>query len=170
MVKPVIDIKRERLLCESRFLALKEVDYADNEQEKTWSYVTRKKTSGVVTVIATKGYKFLFISQKRVPVNKIVLGFPSGLIDEGETPKKAAGRELIEETGYFINKTISISPLLPKSAGLTDESMYIVKCTVKEKHVAPTDPTEGITSFWMTARAFIDYVNGLSKKPVPIVP
>ena len=170
----VVEITNENILCETKFLELKEVDYIDNGEQKKWSYVSRKKTNGIVAIIAKKGYRFLFIVQKRIPVNKNVISFPSGLIDlvddkkhpgkkRPETPREAAARELTEETGYIINKVISISPLLPKSAGLTNESVYIVQCTVKDKHGDPTDPTEGIIPFWMSPKKLMEHVKELDK-------
>tara|TARA_B100001123_G_C15335528_1_gene1032709 strand:+ start:4878 stop:5393 length:516 start_codon:yes stop_codon:yes gene_type:complete len=44
--------------------------------------------------------KFLLVSQKREPINKINYEFPCGWVDKGESPYKSAARELLEETGY----------------------------------------------------------------------
>lgn len=159
--KSVVDITQEKTLCETKFLELKEVDYVDDGKSGKWSYVSRKNNNGIVAIIARKNYKFLFIMQKRVPVNKYVISFPSGLIDEGESPQQAAKRELKEETGYRIRHIISTSPFLPKSAGLTDESVYIVRCNVHEQQGWITDPAEGTRPFWMSAGKFIDYVHTL---------
>lgn len=42
----------------------------------------------------------LFIKIFRIPVNKYVIEWPAGFIDEGETGIEAAIRELKEEGGY----------------------------------------------------------------------
>ena len=42
--------------------------------------------------------KFLVISQKREPINKVNFEFPCGWIDLNEKPAKSAARELYEET------------------------------------------------------------------------
>ena len=39
--------------------------------------------------------------QFRPPLNKVTIGVPSGLIDEGEDPATCAIRDLKEETGYI---------------------------------------------------------------------
>jgi 8-oxo-dGTP pyrophosphatase MutT (NUDIX family) len=42
----------------------------------------------------------LIVRQYRPAVEHETLELPSGLVDPGETPKEAARRELLEETGY----------------------------------------------------------------------
>jgi ADP-ribose pyrophosphatase len=46
------------------------------------------------------GAELLLEKQFRAPAGKIVVEFPAGLVDEGETAEEAALRELKEETGY----------------------------------------------------------------------
>ena len=58
------------------------------------------KTPDISTIIAKIKNKYLVVSQKRIPVDKITYEFPGGLIDKGSTPKKTATTELLEETGY----------------------------------------------------------------------
>jgi ADP-ribose pyrophosphatase len=61
---------------------------------------------GGVDVVATavnptSGVReMLFIKIFRIPLNKWVIEWPAGFIDEGETPMQAAIRELKEEGGY----------------------------------------------------------------------
>lgn len=46
------------------------------------------------------GPELLLEKQFRPPADKIVVEFPAGLVDAGESPEEAAVRELLEETGY----------------------------------------------------------------------
>ena len=46
------------------------------------------------------GPELLLQKQFRPPINKVVIEVPAGLVDEGETAKECAMRELKEETGY----------------------------------------------------------------------
>ncbi|HEX8142484.1 MAG TPA: NUDIX hydrolase [Pyrinomonadaceae bacterium] len=42
----------------------------------------------------------VMIEQYRHGTNEVTLEIPGGMVDEGETPRETAGRELFEETGY----------------------------------------------------------------------
>ncbi len=49
----------------------------------------------------TREGKFLIIKQFRPGPETVLLSFPEGAIDPGETPESSAARELAEETGYL---------------------------------------------------------------------
>src|SRR5205085_12512985 len=46
--------------------------------------------------------------QFRYPIGRVLLEFPAGKIDPGETPEQTARREMIEETGY---EAAALTPL-----------------------------------------------------------
>ena len=54
----------------------------------------------VSIVIPLINKKFLLVSQRREPINKVNYEFPSGWVDKGEAASESAARELFEETGY----------------------------------------------------------------------
>lgn len=56
----------------------------------------------VLILARTKEGKWVMTEQYRHGTGKIALEFPAGIIDKGETPEKAAIRELQEECGYGI--------------------------------------------------------------------
>lgn len=60
-----------------------------------------------VTVIAfTPEMKLVVFEQFRPGVEKVVLNFPGGNLDQGMSPLEAAENELLEETGYKAGKII----------------------------------------------------------------
>ena len=58
------------------------------------------KTSNLSLVIAKIKNKYILVSQKKVPINKINYEFPSGIVEKNETTLRSAQKELTEETGY----------------------------------------------------------------------
>ncbi len=86
------------------------ITYQDqNGKIRTWEgsrRTTRPKTSLVdaihIVAILDKptGPELLLEKQFRPPTGKVVIEFPAGLVDAGETPDQSAVRELAEETGY----------------------------------------------------------------------
>jgi ADP-ribose pyrophosphatase len=77
-----------------------------NGKEKIYLRGIRKDYSTVVPFISKN--EILVIESYRHLVDSTQIEVPSGYIDEGESPKQAAIRELKEETGYAAKDVISI--------------------------------------------------------------
>jgi ADP-ribose pyrophosphatase len=75
-------------------------------EEKIYIRGIRKDYSTIVPFISKD--EILMIKSYRHLVDSIQIEVPSGYIDEGETPKEAAIRELREETGYAAKDIVSI--------------------------------------------------------------
>ncbi len=165
-------IKETKEVFGTKWLSFKEATYLNKEgKEMKWNYVSRKGDTKIVTAICcsqTTG-KYLLISQPRVPINKIVIEFPAGLIDPGESVGKAGLRELKEETGYD-GKIIAEGPFVVKSAGLSDEIAAAVEVEIDEKAVGKTEmeSTEDIEAFWMTGTEFLEMEKKLDPSKVII--
>jgi len=60
---------------------------------------------GAVAILAvTKDKKMILIRQFRKSAERVLFEIPAGLVHKGEDPARAAGRELIEESGYKAKK------------------------------------------------------------------
>ena len=72
----------------------------------------------VIPVIKDKNgtESFLMVKQWRHGSETLSIEFPGGVIDEGENPAQAAGRELVEETGFFAGKLTLAGKLSPNPA------------------------------------------------------
>jgi ADP-ribose diphosphatase len=75
-------------------------------EERIYIRGIRKDYSTIVPFISKD--EILMIKSYRHLVDSIQIEVPSGYIDEGETPKEAAIRELREETGYAAKDIVSI--------------------------------------------------------------
>lgn len=69
-----------------------------------------KKEGPAVGILAiTKDDRVILVRQFRPGPNAILDELPGGYVDAGETPEQAAGRELLEETGYEGNAELVAS-------------------------------------------------------------
>ena len=71
-----------------------------NKKFKVNQYYHFLKAPDVTILIPEFKGKFIVITQKREPINKITYEFPGGQIDKNESPVKSSAKELLEETGY----------------------------------------------------------------------
>src|SRR5688500_19438455 len=68
-----------------------------------WEYASRARGIRAAVILALDAGEVILVEQYRVPIGKVSLEMPAGLIGdetEGEETLDSAARELEEETGY----------------------------------------------------------------------
>ena len=69
------------------------------------------ESKGFAAVVpVTDDGNVVLVRQWRQPLETFTLELPSGGVDEGEDPEEAAGRELLEETGYQATELENLFP------------------------------------------------------------
>jgi 8-oxo-dGTP pyrophosphatase MutT (NUDIX family) len=58
----------------------------------------------------------VMIEQYRHGAGRVTLEIPGGMVDEGESPRDAAARELLEETGYHAPQILGLGKAYPNPA------------------------------------------------------
>jgi ADP-ribose pyrophosphatase len=77
----------------------------------------RIEASEWVNVVAvTNDGHFVMVRQFRHGSDEVTLEIPGGIVDPGESPARAAARELLEETGYRGGEPVSIGCVNPNPA------------------------------------------------------
>lgn len=103
-----------------------------------WEFVERTNASGATAIVAvTEDRRLVLIEQPRPALGGVALELPAGLVgdtpgDEGEELARAAGRELVEETGYEAREIVQVA-WGPSSPGLTSETIGIFLATGLKK-------------------------------------
>ena len=64
----------------------------------------------------TEDQRVVMVRQYRHGSRRVTLEIPGGMVDPGDTPEKAASRELMEETGYQAESWTRISAVNPNPA------------------------------------------------------
>ena len=97
-----------------------------------WEYASRARGIEAAAIIAIdEDDHVILVSQYRVPLGRICLEIPAGLIgdDEGsadESPEIAARRELEEETGYRAERIENLGEFYA-SPGMVSESFTLLR-------------------------------------------
>jgi 8-oxo-dGTP pyrophosphatase MutT (NUDIX family) len=105
--------------------------------------------------------KVLLVQVKSMKGRKIWT-FPKGHIEQGETPRQAALREVLEETGY---KASIIKPLLKVRYAFTLKGRYVRKVVQwylmkKLGRIGKHDPSEILAINWVSinkAKEMVEY-------------
>ena len=92
------------------------------------------------------GLEVLGVSQSRPAIDQETWELPAGLIDEGETPEEAAGRELLEETG--LKGTLTLVTQMFTSPGYSTEKIYLFEAKDLLELPHTPDPDEPLTVQW----------------------
>jgi ADP-ribose pyrophosphatase len=119
--------------AEAKWLKIFSCGWELNGAKGNWMFSARgeparpeQKTPDAVIIVALLGDRLVLTSEYRVPIMGRELGFPAGLMEDGESAEIAASREFKEETGLDLDVTYISPPSLYSSAGCTNESIQIV--------------------------------------------
>jgi len=102
-------------------------------------YVVERPDAAIIFPVTGDG-EVVLVRQYRPPIDRMELGLPAGLVEEGEKPEAAARRELAEETGYGGGGWEPLGSLA-SSPSLKDNWAYLFLARGVEE-VAPPDPDE----------------------------
>ena len=107
---PIFGIRRDKVIEPSGVRATREV-------------ITHPGSVVVLPVLADG--RILLIQQYRHAIRQYLWELVAGRMDPGETPKAAAARELIEETGYRAKRFRIFLDIFP-TPGFLEERMFIL--------------------------------------------
>ncbi|HEU4596706.1 MAG TPA: NUDIX hydrolase [Pyrinomonadaceae bacterium] len=90
----------------------------------------------------TSAGEVVLIEQYRHGAEEVSLEIPGGMVDEGESPHEAAGRELLEETGYEASEIIYLGKTRPNPAIQDNWIHTFLARGVEFRHEPTFDTTE----------------------------
>jgi ADP-ribose pyrophosphatase len=127
---PVFGVRRDEVLEPGGLRTTREV-------------ITHPGSVVVLPVLADK--RIVLIRQYRHATRQYLWELVAGRIDEGETVKDAAARELLEETGYRAKRFTTFLDVFP-TPGFLEERMYILLAEGLAEGEAEPEEDEKIVS------------------------
>lgn len=105
--------------------------YVVAKRRGRWEYVGRARNIRAAVILAIENGHVLLVEQYRVPLGRMCLELPAGLIADhdhaaGEDALVAAGRELEEETGWRAAALEDMGEFF-SSPGMVSESFTLVR-------------------------------------------
>tara|TARA_B110001452_G_C15165515_1_gene405237 strand:- start:376 stop:930 length:555 start_codon:yes stop_codon:yes gene_type:complete len=99
-------------VAQSRLFNIEQVTLQfSNGVEREYERMKNHGRGAVMVVPFINDQTLLLIREYACGTHSYELGFPKGMIDEGESPHQAANRELKEEIGYGANKFTPLKSL-----------------------------------------------------------
>lgn len=107
---PIITNRRE--VAKSALFGIEQIDLTFNNGEQRQYERMIGSGRGAVMIVPMVDDTLLLVREYCAGTHSYLLGFPKGLIDEGELADQAANRELQEEIGYGSEHLHKISELM----------------------------------------------------------
>lgn len=111
---------------------------------KTHPFFILESASWVNVIPLTSEEEVVLIRQYRHGTRSVTLEIPGGLVEDSDTPEGAAGRELLEETGYVAKEMVSLGWVHPNPAILNNRCYTFLALNVAFSGARHQDDREDI--------------------------
>lgn len=144
-------IHESQVIAQSRFFKIEQIELEfSNGEERSYERMKGSGRGAVMVIPIVNDDEFYLVSEYGAGTHSYHLGFPKGLIDEGETPEQAANRELKEEIGFGARNLIKLKTLTA-APSYFDSKMHIFLATdlyPEKLEGDEPEPLEVVTWSW----------------------
>jgi 8-oxo-dGTP pyrophosphatase MutT (NUDIX family) len=150
-------LRSERLLETPYFVLRSDRLRLPDGTVKEAYYVLERPDAAIIFPLTREG-EVVLVRQYRPPLERMELGLPAGLVEEGEKPEAAARRELLEETGYSGGEWDPLGSLA-SSPSLKDNWAYLfLACGVEETALPDPDEHELVEVVKVSTEQVLDLI------------
>lgn len=134
----------KQAVYESPFITLYKEKLQSGEGKIIPDYYSVKRRDAVFIVALTANNQIPLVYQYKNGVKDLIWEVPAGFIDEGETPEKAASRELLEETGFSSTTVELLGKFVPNTGVADNRNFVFLAKNARKTHDQNLDPHEEI--------------------------
>lgn len=142
--EPKLKILKSKMVYQGAIFGVRRDEVIEPNGVRTRREVITHSGSVVVLPVLDDG-RILMIRQYRYAARQFLWELVAGRMDPGESVKKAAARELREETGYRANKLSVFLDFFP-TPGFLEERMYLLLAEGLKEGQAQPEEDEKIIS------------------------
>jgi ADP-ribose pyrophosphatase len=137
----------ERALHETPWVRLRSLDVEQPDGARTDYHVVRLRDLAVTAAVDERR-RVLMMWRHRFVTDTWAWELPMGLVEDGESPARAAARELEEETGWRPGPLRELVYAQP-AAGITDSQHFVFRADGARRVGEPTERNESDRLEWI---------------------
>ncbi|MDT7778887.1 MAG: ADP-ribose pyrophosphatase [Acidobacteriota bacterium] len=134
--------QRSEPVADCRVFKVRRDISADPRDGRTHDFYVIETTDWINIIPLTDSGEVVLIEQYRHGSESISLEIPGGMVDAGESPREAARRELLEETGYEASEVVFLGKTRPNPAIQNNWIHTFLARGVQFRHEPVFDGTE----------------------------
>ncbi|MEZ5381992.1 MAG: NUDIX hydrolase [Microthrixaceae bacterium] len=150
-----------RSIYESDWMAMRQADVELPDGQRLWHHAVHYPRPAAAALVTDRHLGVLMLWRHRFITDSWGWEIPAGRVDDGETPRDAAARETLEETGWRPGPLQPLTRYHP-SNGSSDQVFHVFMAEGAQHVGEPTDPNEAERVEWVpVARALALMADGL---------
>jgi 8-oxo-dGTP pyrophosphatase MutT (NUDIX family) len=141
-----------------KVLSVDHCEYYFDKKNASMSFTVINTSNWVTIIPVTTDNKFILVKQFRVGTEETTYEFPGGAINENESHKEAALRELREETGLAAGNIELLSVIHPNPAFMSNRAYIYLAEECSFKYELQLDLFEDIEVVSLSRQELEDYI------------
>ncbi len=138
-----LDLIEKQVIYDGKKVRLELHHFRDTETGKRHVREICVHPGAAVVIAFVDANTILLVRSTRHAIGQILVELPAGTLEKSESPMNAAGRELLEETGYLAGKMKLVGSFFT-SPGILSEKMFVFAAYDLEKRRQALDEGEDI--------------------------